>query len=180
MDWCIEKNETVEQEIIGRDGEKCYGRRGISTSITVDTIEDAKQKAEEWGLNGDESIGTWSGKEDNLWATILTSNPKIKTSVLHLFINPEIIIQHSWKKGVIIRDDTGKEITNQMILGDMTTGKEIKRCIEIRNGIVIRKPRDVEILGEKTPKGFALRGITLKNKYTGPELSNVYIKSHDQ
>lgn len=170
MDWCIEKNEIVEQETIGDNDKKYYGSRGMATSITAYTIEDAKQQAEIWGLNGGESIETWSGKEESLWATISSSDPKIKRSLLHLFISPEIIIQYTWKKGLIIRDDNGKEVTNQMMLIDISTGEEIKRHVKIKNGKVIKKSRHIEILGEKTYKGFILRGITLKNKFTGPEL----------
>lgn len=170
MDWCVEKNEVVEQEIIGEDGKMYSAPRSISTNITSDTIEDAKYKAEKWGLDTGETLGVWSDREDSFWATISTPNPKIKRSVLHLFIHPEIIIQSTWKKGLIIRDDYGKEVTNQMMLTDRTTGKEIKRYVEIENGKVVRKPKDVEILGENTPNGFILRGITLKNRYTGPEL----------
>ena len=165
MEWCVRKDETVEQEFIGEDGEKYYGQRGMSTTITAGTIEDAKHKAEEWGLRGDESIGPWLGGEDKLWSIISTPDPKIKRSVLHLFIDPEIIIQYTWKKGLIVKDDHGARVTGKMMLIDVTTGIEIKRYVEIKNGKVIRKPRCVEILGEKCEKGFALRGITLKNIY---------------
>lgn len=170
MDWRVEKDETVEQETIGVHGDIYLSSRGIATCIAADTIEEAKRKAEEWGLDEGESINNWLGKQDSFWAIISTPNPKIKRSVLHLFINPETIIQHTWKKGLIIRDDSGKEMTNQMLLIDRTTGKEIEKYVEIKNGRVIRKSKGVEILGEKTPKGFALRGITLKNRRTGPEL----------
>lgn len=169
MEWKVEKNEIVEQKVIGSD-EKCNAPRGVSTTISADTIDEAKRKAEEWGLDEGESLGDWSGKQDSFWATILTSNPKIKRSALHLLICPEIIIQHTWKKGLIIRDDFGKEVTTQMMLTDRTTGKEIKRYVEIKNGKIIKKPGDVDILGEETSKGFVLRGITLKNKYSGLEL----------
>lgn len=170
MEWCMRKDETVEQEVIGRDGEKYYGILSKSTKIIADTMEDAKHKAEELGLNEGESIGTWLGGEDKLWSIISTSDPKIKRSVLHLFIDPAIIIQHTWKKGLIIKDDHGARVTIKMMLIDITTGIEIKRYVEIKNGKVVRKPKCVEILGEKCEKGFALRGITLKNMYTGPEL----------
>ena len=170
MEWCVEKNEIVEQEIIGGDGKMHNSPRSVSTTITADNVKEAKHKAEKWGLNIGESLGNWSVKQDSFWATISTSNPKIKKSVLHLFIHPDIIIQSTWKKGLIIRNDNGEEVTNQMMLTDRTTGKEIKRYVEIENGKVIIKPEDVEILGEETSKGFVLRGITLKNRYTEPEL----------
>jgi hypothetical protein len=89
---------------------------------------------------------------------------------LHLFIDPGIIIQYTWKKGLIIKDDHGARVTGKMMLIDVTTGIEVKRYVEIKKGKVIRKPKCVEILGEKNEKGFALRGITLKNIYTGQEL----------
>lgn len=170
MEWRIKKEEIVEQEIIGEDGEKCYAPRDMSTMIITNTIEDAKDKAKVWGLRENESIGPWLGGEDKLWSIISTSDPKIKRSVLHLFIDPEIIIQYTWKKGLIVKDDHGARVTGKMMLIDVTTGIEIKRYVEIKNGKVIKKPRCVEILGEKCEKGFALRGITLKNMYTGQEL----------
>jgi hypothetical protein len=170
MEWCARKDETLGQETIGTDGNKCYVSRCTSTTINVGTIEDAKRKAEEWGLREGESIGTWLGGEDKLWSIISTSDTKIKRSVLHLFIDPTIIIQYTWKKGLIVKDDHGARVTTNMMLIDMTTGNEIKRYVQIKNGKVIKKPKRVEILGEKTEKGFALRGITLKNMYTGEEL----------
>lgn len=165
MEWCMRKDETVEQEDIGGWGERYLSPMSKSTTIIADTMEDAKHKAEELGLNEDESIGTWLGGEDNLWSIISTPDSKIK-SVLHLFISPDIITQHTWKKGLIIKDNYGKKVTVTMTLIDVTTGNEIKRYVEIKNGKVVRKPRCVEILGEKTDKGFALRGITLKNIYS--------------
>lgn len=170
MEWCIVKDETVEQEIVGGDGEKCYGQRSMSTTIIADTVEDAKYKAEELGLSEGESAGTWLGGEDKLWSIVFTQDPKIKRSILNLFIDPEIIIQYTWKKGLIVKDDHGARVTGKMMLIDVTTGIEIKRYVEIKNGKVIKKPKCVEILGEKSEKGFALRGITLKNMYAGPEL----------
>ena len=180
MDWRVEKNECVERKIIGGDGERYNAPQSKSTNITAvcfsrtadytaDTVKDAKYKAEKWGLDTGESIGNWSYKQDSFWATISTPNPKIKKSVLHLFIRPEIVIPCIWKKGLIIRDDLGKEVTNQMKLTDRTTGKEIKRYVEIENGKVIRKPEDIDILGEETPKGFVLRGIALKDRHTNSE-----------
>lgn len=169
MEWCLRKDETVEQKFIGGDNKKYFGLLSKSTTITADTVEDAKHKAEELGLSEGESIGAWLGAEDNLWSIISTPNTKIK-SVLHLFISSAIITQQTWKKGLIIKDDYGKRVTSKLLLIDLTTGVETKRYVEIRNGKVIRKPRCIEILGEKTEKGFALRGITLKNMYTGPEL----------
>jgi hypothetical protein len=164
MEWCLRKDETIEQKVIGRDGEKYLSLLSKSTKIIADTIEDAKHKAEELGLSEGESIGIWLGGEDNLWS-IITSDSNIK-SVLHLFIEPTIIIQHAWKKGLIIKDDYGKRVTSKLMLIDITSGSEIKRYVEIRNGKVIKKPRCIDILGEKTEKGFTLRGITLKNIYT--------------
>jgi hypothetical protein len=169
MEWCVRKDETIEKQMVGEDGEKYYCPLSMLTTIAADTIEDAKHKAEELGLNEGESIGTWLGGEDNLWSTISTADSKIK-SVLHLFIDPATITQYTWKKGLIIKDDHGARVTSKLMIIDITTGIEIKRYVEIKNGKVIRKPRCVEILGEKTEKGFALRGITLKNMYTGAEL----------
>lgn len=169
MEWCVRKDETIEKEIVGGDGEKYYCPQSTSTTIIADSIEDAKRKAEELELNEGESIGTWLGGEDNLWSIISTADSKIK-SVLHLFIDPATITQYTWKKGLIIKDDHGARVTSKLMIIDITTGIEIKRYVEIKNGRVIRKPRCVDILGEKTEKGFALRGITIKNRYADQEL----------
>lgn len=68
-----------------------------------------------------------------------------------------------WKKGTIIIDDDRQKRTCELMLIDKTTGKEIKRYVEIKDGEVIEKPDDVDIIGHYTPVGFVLRGMKLKS-----------------
>lgn len=71
-----------------------------------------------------------------------------------------------WNDEIII-NDTGKNATCQLRLTERIPGtKEIKRCVSIKDGKVINKPDDVDIIGENTSKGFIIRGIELNTERT--------------
>jgi len=65
-----------------------------------------------------------------------------------------------WKQKMIIKD----EQTCELELIDKTGNSEIKRKVIIKNGRVIEKPKDVDIIGENTPFGFEIAGLKLKRK----------------
>lgn len=65
-----------------------------------------------------------------------------------------------WKQTMLIH---GEQTFDMQITEKDGKGK-ISRKIAVKNGRVIEKPADVDILGENTPDGFIISGLDIIRK----------------
>lgn len=73
-----------------------------------------------------------------------------------------------WKQTMFIK---GEETCELQITEKEGEGK-ISRKVIIKNGKVVEKPADVNILGDNTPDGFIISGLEIVRKR---KIRNVYI-----
>ena len=65
-----------------------------------------------------------------------------------------------WKQTMLIK---GEETCEIQITEKEGEGR-ISRKVRIKNGRVVEKPSDVNILGEETPEGFIISGLEIVRK----------------
>jgi len=65
-----------------------------------------------------------------------------------------------WKQPMLIKNEQTCEIE----ISEKDGEGKISRKVKIKNGKVIEKPADVNILGEETPDGFIISGLEIKRK----------------
>lgn len=162
MKWTIVREDIYISGTVG-------GHRWL---IDADDIYSAIDEVKKEIFEGEEFLNEKEKyEENNLLCEILNiENKKIESSFLHVFIEPDIVIQSIWKEGLIIKDDDEKRLSSEMMLIDRSGEGRLKKYVKVEEGKVIEKPEDVDILGEIKGNKFILRGITLKNKYHSPQL----------
>lgn len=145
----------------------CLLPSGYGTYIEANSDEEVKQKAKEWALEKGEILGDWiKGKDDKMYASIVSNRRNIHESYMVFYIKPGAVSSsiYKWTPGIVIKDYDGRPLNSMLVYGERIKGKMIDRHVNIENGTPSRLPSDIEILGEKTSHGFCLIGLKFADK----------------